>query len=201
MPKKRSELIFTEIAPVSLPVPFLPCVFFRCCIHFFTSGLAMLVKLYVKAINTPGAVPNMELAWDIFVKTKCSEAQTAAKDNYKVTMSSHLEGALPCEGDFILRSHSVARFLCESFFYGRNQGNINHNSAGIFNSTSGESTLSWTRLSLEILNLLLLTSCRKIICHLRSDKYLSHLCRSLLMKHLIAGVGRMRGKPKKSANH
>lgn len=75
----------------------------------------MLVKLYVKAINTPGAVPNMELAWDIFVKTKCSEAQTAAKDNYKVTMSSHLEGALPCEGDFILKSHRAARFLCESF--------------------------------------------------------------------------------------
>ena len=82
----------------------------------------MLVELYVKAINTPGAVPNLESDWDVCVKKRCSKAQTTAKDNYKVIMSSHLEGALPCDGDFILRSHSAALSLCESCFMEKTKG-------------------------------------------------------------------------------
>lgn len=85
-------------------------------------GLAMLVELYVKAINTPGAVPILESDWDVCVKTRCSKAQTTAKDNYKVIMSSHLEGALPCDGDFILRSHSAALSLCKSCFMEETKG-------------------------------------------------------------------------------
>lgn len=131
MPKKWSELLWHERELFTKNSScFFACSLFTllfcccccCCIHFFTSGLAMLIELYVKAINTPGAVPNMESAWDVFVKTKCSKAQTTAKDNYKVTMSSHLEGALPCDGDFILRSHSAALSLCKSCFMEETKG-------------------------------------------------------------------------------
>ena len=75
-------------------------------LHFL--GLAALVSDYVEALNTPGAVPNVQSAWETFVQTKCSEVKAAAIKLYEGTMTSQLDGALPCDSDEIRRVHEMA---------------------------------------------------------------------------------------------
>ena len=67
-----------------------------------------MVQLYVKAINTPGVIPNVETAWKTFVVTKCSEAMNAALKAYDVIMTSRLAGQLPCDNEEIRNSHNAA---------------------------------------------------------------------------------------------
>ncbi|KXJ07327.1 Guanylate-binding protein 4 [Exaiptasia diaphana] len=48
--------------------------------------------MFVEALNTPGAVPNVQNAWDTFVQTKCSEVLAdAVKDKTNSIFSSWLE--------------------------------------------------------------------------------------------------------------
>ena len=49
----------------------------------FSSALATLVEEYVRAANSPGAVPVIQSAWDVFTKTKCTEALNDAKAVYE----------------------------------------------------------------------------------------------------------------------
>ena len=48
----------------------------------FSSALATLVEEYVRAANSPGAVPVIQSAWDVFTKTKCTQALSDAKAVY-----------------------------------------------------------------------------------------------------------------------
>ena len=47
------------------------------------SALATLVEEYVKAVNSPGAVPVIQSAWDVFTKSKCAETLNNAKAVYE----------------------------------------------------------------------------------------------------------------------
>ena len=61
------------------------------------------------ALNTPGAVPNVQSTWETFIQTKCSEVKAAAIQLYESTMASQLDGALPCDSDEIRRVHKMAK--------------------------------------------------------------------------------------------
>ncbi|XP_022809869.1 uncharacterized protein LOC111346873 [Stylophora pistillata] len=71
-------------------------------------GLAALVELYVKAINTPGVIPNIQSAWDTFVTDKCSEATHAAMHVYNAIMHSKLSNQVPCDSEDIRKYHETA---------------------------------------------------------------------------------------------
>ncbi len=72
-----------------------------------------MVQLYVDAINSPDAIPNVQSAWDAFVAAKCNDAKQAALNTYDVLLTSQLTGELPCSNDVIRMSHSSAFSLCE----------------------------------------------------------------------------------------
>lgn len=76
-------------------------------------GLAHLIGSYVEAINSPGAIPNVENAWNVFVKTKCDEVKKAGMTKYSAIMSE-LQGRLPLDGDEIRNSHDAAFAECEN---------------------------------------------------------------------------------------
>lgn len=78
------------------------------------SGLAQLVELYIKAINTPGAIPNVQDAWKVIVETQCSDAKKAALKTYNTIMESHLSGKLPCDSGEIRKGHNAAFDKCEN---------------------------------------------------------------------------------------
>ena len=79
-------------------------------------GLAALVRLYVEAINTPDAIPNVQRAWDSFVLAKCVDVKQAALQTYDALMTSRLCGALPCRNTEIRSSHGAALEACEAQF-------------------------------------------------------------------------------------
>ena len=62
----------------------------------------------MEAINTPGAVPSVQSAWDTFVGVKCTEASQAALAIYDSLMNSELSGRLPCDNDVIRQNHDAA---------------------------------------------------------------------------------------------
>ena len=86
--------------------------------HTFHShlGLAALVQLYVQAINTPGAIPNVQGAWDTFVETTCLEAKQDALRMYDVLLESHFSDKLPCDNNEIRLNHNAALQECEVQF-------------------------------------------------------------------------------------
>ncbi|XP_078366228.1 guanylate-binding protein 7-like isoform X2 [Oculina patagonica] len=71
-------------------------------------ALAVLVKIYVDALNTPGTVPSVQSAWETFLHTKGSEAKLAALQVYESTMTSQLDGVLPCDSDNIRQVQQTA---------------------------------------------------------------------------------------------
>lgn len=73
-----------------------------------------MVRSYVEAINTPGAIPNVENAWNVFVKTKCADAKEAAMRKYSAIMMSELKVRLPLDGGEIRKSHDAAFAECEN---------------------------------------------------------------------------------------
>ncbi|XP_068736206.1 guanylate-binding protein 6-like isoform X3 [Montipora capricornis] len=79
-------------------------------------GLAALVVLYVEAINTPDAIPNVQRAWDTFVLAKCLDVKKAALQTYDAHMKSQLSNVLPCSNTEIRTSHEAALKECESQF-------------------------------------------------------------------------------------
>ncbi|XP_068757929.1 guanylate-binding protein 4-like [Montipora capricornis] len=79
-------------------------------------GLAALVRLYVEAINTPDAIPNVQRAWDTFVLAKCVDVKQAALQTYDALMTSQLSGILPCSNTEIRIGHNAALRVCEAQF-------------------------------------------------------------------------------------
>lgn len=67
-----------------------------------------MVTSYVTALNTPGTVPNVQKAWDVFVSTKCSQVKTTTIESYDKTMESEMAGKLPCERDVIRQAQVIA---------------------------------------------------------------------------------------------
>ena len=96
------------------------------CVLCIFKALAVLVKSYVAALNTPGAVPTIQDAWETFIHTKCSEAKLAALQLYENTMTSQLDGALPCDSGEIRQVQQTAieegmnMFQKETFGVSRN---------------------------------------------------------------------------------
>ena len=83
---------------------------YRICAFFYSNNkaLAALINIYVAALNTPGVVPSVQSAWETFVHTKCSEAKLAALQLYESTMTSQLDGFLPCDSDDIRQVQQTA---------------------------------------------------------------------------------------------
>lgn len=75
----------------------------------FNGALAALVQLYTDAINDPDAIPNVETAWDTYVRTKCAEAKKGALKIYDQLMTQLMSKRLPCENDEILKNHETAQ--------------------------------------------------------------------------------------------
>lgn len=72
-----------------------------------------MVQVYVDAINSPDAIPNVQCAWDQFVAAKCSDSKQAALLTYDAIITSQITGELPCDNDVIRMSHNAAFDLCE----------------------------------------------------------------------------------------
>ena len=75
-----------------------------------------MVELYVRAINTPGVIPNVQNAWYSFVEAKCSATLKDALDAYEVAMTAQLKDELPCNNDQLRRSHEMALQNSENHF-------------------------------------------------------------------------------------
>jgi len=78
--------------------------------------LAVLVQLYVDAINTPDVIPNVQGAWDTFVALKCSDAKRAALKTYDALLTLQLSDELPCSNTMIRMRHSAAFDMCQEQF-------------------------------------------------------------------------------------
>lgn len=85
-------------------------------------GLAALVSLYVKAINTPGAIPNVQAAWETFVETKCFDAKRISQETYEGLMETLLSDKMPCDNDEIRKNHNVALEECQGQFMAETTG-------------------------------------------------------------------------------
>ena len=80
-----------------------------------------MVELYTKAINTPGAIPNVQTSWDFFVQTKCSDAIKAAMERYNYYMMK-LSRRLPLDSDKIRKRHNAAFAWLKIFFVAETAG-------------------------------------------------------------------------------
>ena len=87
-----------------------------------------MVTSYVTALNTPGMVPNIQKAWDVFVTAKCTQAKSESITVYDETMESEMSGRMPCERDVIRQAQMVALDkalqLFEEKTYGISTGNM-----------------------------------------------------------------------------
>ncbi|KAL9979036.1 hypothetical protein ACROYT_G016628 [Oculina patagonica] len=80
-------------------------------------ALATLVEEYIKAVNSPGAVPVVQSAWDVFTKTKCTQALNDAKAVYEGGMKEFRERIrLPCDDRKIRSSHEDHLLEALTFF-------------------------------------------------------------------------------------
>lgn len=77
------------------------------------AALATLFEEYVRAINSPGAVPIVQSAWDAFTKTRCTEALADAKAVYDGGMK---DLRLPCDDKKIRHHHEEQLIEALSFF-------------------------------------------------------------------------------------
>ena len=72
--------------------------------------------LYTDAINDPNVMPNVQAAWDTYVKTKCSEAKEKALEIYDSIMTVEIFSRMPCDGDEILKNHEKAQCASMKIF-------------------------------------------------------------------------------------
>ena len=98
---------------LSSSVNFLHCTYFYTYIPLYNtfsfSALGELVKLYTEAINDPDAIPNVETAWDTFVRTKCAKAREWAFQIYDERMIQLMSKRLPCDNGEIQKNHETAQ--------------------------------------------------------------------------------------------
>ena len=76
---------------------------------FSLSALGTLVRLYIEAINDPDAIPNIETAWDTFVRAKCAEARKGAFQIYDKRMTQLMSERLPCDNGEMQKNHETAQ--------------------------------------------------------------------------------------------
>ena len=82
-------------------------------------GLAALVTHYVyRAINTPDVVPNVQVAWDLFVKDKCSDTIKKCQQKYNELMDLKL----PCDNAEIHLCHESAMEETKDLFMAEMSG-------------------------------------------------------------------------------
>ena len=74
-----------------------------------------MVQLYVKAINSPGEIPNIQNAWETFVGMKCREAITGALKKYEEVMTSNLKDK-PCDNRVFREFHRTASDEGKGYF-------------------------------------------------------------------------------------
>ncbi|XP_020609282.1 guanylate-binding protein 1-like [Orbicella faveolata] len=80
-------------------------------------ALATLVEEYVRAANSPGAVPVIQSAWDVFTTTKCTQTLNDAKAVYEGGMKEFRERVrLPCDDKKIRSSHEDHLLEALTFF-------------------------------------------------------------------------------------
>jgi len=101
-------------------------------------GLAVMVQIYVNAINTPNVIPNVQSAWDTFVAVKCSDAKQAALVTYDALLTSQLTDELPCSNVMIRMRHSDVFDMCQEQFMAEITG---------FSTNAVERTLSELKVS------------------------------------------------------
>lgn len=132
----------------------------------FVTGadLAALAEIYIEAINTPGAIPNVERAWDCIVKTKCSEAKKAALETYDALLKAQLSDRLPCKTDDIRLSHNDAFEECEGLFMGDLDG---------FSTETVEMHLEDLKVSMEKM---------LMSWYAENENLTRHLCKGILHK-------------------
>ena len=81
-----------------------------------------MVSFYVEAINTPGAIPNVQAAWERFVENKCCDAQRISQETYDGLMKTLLSDKMPCDNDEIRKNHNVALEECQGQFMAETTG-------------------------------------------------------------------------------
>ena len=71
------------------------------------SALAALARGYVDAINTPGAIPDLEQGWMAVVKLQLKEYMEELVVEYEREMEESLRGNLPMEERNLMRIHEI----------------------------------------------------------------------------------------------
>ena len=71
------------------------------------SALAALARGYVDAINTPGAIPDLEQGWMAVVKLQLKEYTEELVVEYERQMEESLQGNLPMEERNLIRIHKI----------------------------------------------------------------------------------------------
>lgn len=61
------------------------------------SALASMVETYVQTLNTPGAVPSIAGAWEMFIAQKGDELFNIAKTYYYHEMKDDITWRFPCD--------------------------------------------------------------------------------------------------------
>ena len=69
------------------------------------STFAALACGYVEAINTPGALPNLEQGWQAVIRLQVKEYTDKLVREYKREMEESLKGILPLEERILMRIH------------------------------------------------------------------------------------------------
>ena len=66
-----------------------------------------MVESYVKTLNTPGAVPSIAGAWDMFIAQKGEELLNLAKTFYYHEMKDDINWRFPCDSAKIREVHAT----------------------------------------------------------------------------------------------
>lgn len=69
------------------------------------SMLVTLARMYVEAINTPGAIPDLEQGWQAVIRLKIKECSDKMVNDYKREMADALTGKFPMGESSLMRIH------------------------------------------------------------------------------------------------
>ena len=69
------------------------------------SMLVTLARMYVEAINTPGAIPDLDQGWQAVIRLQLKEYIEKMVREYKMGMAEALKGNLPMEESSLIRIH------------------------------------------------------------------------------------------------
>ena len=67
--------------------------------------LAAMTREYVDAVNTPGAIPDLEQGWQAIIKWKLKELSDNLVEDYRREMEEYLRGNHPMEDRNLMRIH------------------------------------------------------------------------------------------------